>query len=981
MPILETSSHQHHHPPTSYTNNRHSYTHHGVVDIPDPTGKMQLTLILPNGVPSTLNVDANTPMMDLLIQAASNHKLNPSGYSLVVLDSNNHVIQFKPSQTVAQIGTSTISLLPKEREVSKDSKTTSKKNQPFEITVRLQVNLPDQQKILLRVDPTLPLYELKEQICKQKHYSDTTKYTLRLPSKLQEPLLLGLSLAEYKTNELTLVHIKHDERTGNGGENQLQSFDRLYRTRSGSQPRNETQNINPDDAVHTTTVKERDVSGVVSRTLSTPINTVQQSSTSTVPMRSSHPVTSHTTLHAYWNDPNFDAQSQSSTTSSTTKKRRAPRAPGSSVPSPQLQQHSYNNNQQMIYVQPSPVGVPVYQPQYVYQHHYVQEQVSPEQRYILAHRSQESLDDNNNLTDTSEQNDGTQRPSSATQHRLASPPENGTTIATQTGLPPPASSVNNMESSTVDNISLSEEFRSTIEIGQQAFDEDEKLKKTKVPDHQKQKIELTIVDGAKLLNFLTQQQSGTPLTTAETRLIMTDASTLDREQLYSKVQKTQQQNESTYSMVNVQDALMSPRKEEEPEKNTKPIGDALSPVTTTETLESTNYTAVDCIQPTAQNVNQAVTDVHAIADNQQSPPAITSSLQQQQQSVSPSILQKQQSSVIPQQQQQKRGKEVKSPKASKKSQTVDGLVKIMNDHHKRADEYRALPETQSLLKEKISPPPPANTLSSLNEENGGDEKFYFRVAKSRHGRFETDNRGFVNPSVAVIDPAPGQQQATIDNNKVHDYANRTQLPRDIHHQQNHPPAHYSAIESQQQPIQQRPPTKGKAAYEILKKYEKEDQEEQQKQEPIDTEYLKTKIDRTSPPVLTTADKTIIAEKDKSPTPIQLEVTERTTHIKVTVESDRKQLITRASPGPIGPPPLAPKPFGKTITEYRTVRRIGNGSGQQSTNQCTEISTTVQTKNSNTPESGTSTNSSQETLMDSIRKFGGSQNLGKKSQTK
>lgn len=43
-------------------------------------------------------------MMDLLVQAALSHKLNPSGYSLVALDSNQHVIQFKANQTVGQIG-------------------------------------------------------------------------------------------------------------------------------------------------------------------------------------------------------------------------------------------------------------------------------------------------------------------------------------------------------------------------------------------------------------------------------------------------------------------------------------------------------------------------------------------------------------------------------------------------------------------------------------------------------------------------------------------------------------------------------------------------------------------------------------------------------------------------------------------------------------------------------------------------------------
>ncbi len=38
------------------------------------------------------------------MQAASLNKLNPSGYSLVVLDANQHVIHFKANQTVGQIG-------------------------------------------------------------------------------------------------------------------------------------------------------------------------------------------------------------------------------------------------------------------------------------------------------------------------------------------------------------------------------------------------------------------------------------------------------------------------------------------------------------------------------------------------------------------------------------------------------------------------------------------------------------------------------------------------------------------------------------------------------------------------------------------------------------------------------------------------------------------------------------------------------------
>jgi hypothetical protein len=54
--------------------------------------------------------------------------------------------------------------------------------------------------------------------------------------------------------------------------------------------------------------------------------------TSLPPRSTPQPITSHTSLHAYWNDPNFDTQSQASNGSSSSKKRRAPRAPGQTSP-------------------------------------------------------------------------------------------------------------------------------------------------------------------------------------------------------------------------------------------------------------------------------------------------------------------------------------------------------------------------------------------------------------------------------------------------------------------------------------------------------------------------------------------------------------------------------------------------------------------------------------------------------------------------
>ena len=57
-------------------------------------------------------------------------------------------------------------------------------------------------------------------------------------------------------------------------------------------------------------------------------STTQDINVTSLPTYATHKITSHTSLHAYWNDPNFDTQSQISNNSSSSKKRRAPKPPG-----------------------------------------------------------------------------------------------------------------------------------------------------------------------------------------------------------------------------------------------------------------------------------------------------------------------------------------------------------------------------------------------------------------------------------------------------------------------------------------------------------------------------------------------------------------------------------------------------------------------------------------------------------------------------
>lgn len=73
----------------------------------------------------------------------------------------------------------------------------------------------------------------------------------------------------------------------------------------------------------------------------------------------------------------------------------------------------------------------------------------------------------------------------------------------------------------------------------------------------------------------------------------------------------------------------------------------------------------------------------------------------------------------------------------KKSTSITGLLRIINDHSERAKVYQEKEKQEREAKENIS---------------------YFRVAKSRFGKFETDNQGFVHNSAAFFDGSAKQDQ-------------------------------------------------------------------------------------------------------------------------------------------------------------------------------------------------------------------------------
>ena len=334
------------------------------------------------------------------------------------------------------------------------------------------MNLPDAQKILLRVDPTLPMHEIKEQICKQKKYAHSNEYTLRLPNKIDHPLLLGLSLAEYKTNELTLVHLKQLDGGAKFPGNQLQSFDRLYRVRSESQPPKERPLEIPNEQQAAVNNNRLTNGANANRSLT---------------LRPSH-----TTLHAYWNDPNFDTQSQLSNSSSTTKKRRAPRAPMCISPNRYDPQIVYVRQQQPFLNTHSPSPPPRHD------HHQSCESLLSENArrkrkapVVAATNSAERREED--ARERVEQNQPINVANDVIRPGTIDSFDNGWCIFLHLGVhPPPPPTERKTGPSSVER--PNGDYRSIIEINPKPIDET-------------QRIDITIdpVDGQRLLNLLQTQ--------------------------------------------------------------------------------------------------------------------------------------------------------------------------------------------------------------------------------------------------------------------------------------------------------------------------------------------------------------------------------------------------------------------------------------------------------------------------------------------
>ncbi|XP_053373421.1 protein cordon-bleu-like isoform X4 [Mercenaria mercenaria] len=169
---------------------------------------VNLTVVLPDGSQKQQTIEPNIPMMDLLINLSASNKLNPAAHSLVVLTGDKwKQIDFKANKTIGLLAGEdrqvSVQIIKKKVEEKVRPKSTA---QPFEMTYRFTVNLPHNQKKVLRISPKLTLGEVRQLICKEKNF-DPSRYVFLLPGNPNNSLEDSVTVGDLKTSEINFVSI------------------------------------------------------------------------------------------------------------------------------------------------------------------------------------------------------------------------------------------------------------------------------------------------------------------------------------------------------------------------------------------------------------------------------------------------------------------------------------------------------------------------------------------------------------------------------------------------------------------------------------------------------------------------------------------------------------------------------------------------------------------------------------------------------
>ncbi|XP_035234098.1 cordon-bleu protein-like 1 isoform X2 [Stegodyphus dumicola] len=144
-------------------------------------------------------------MMDLLVQATTSNKIAPGGHIINVISKDERSVSYKPSTPIGSLDANTVYIVPKATLDLPIKRMPKLANQPFEQqTFRLQVNLPHNQRMVLRVSPRTTLAELKSQICSEKELDQSSHHLVR-PAQPDTVLDLNATLEVYGCAEISLM--------------------------------------------------------------------------------------------------------------------------------------------------------------------------------------------------------------------------------------------------------------------------------------------------------------------------------------------------------------------------------------------------------------------------------------------------------------------------------------------------------------------------------------------------------------------------------------------------------------------------------------------------------------------------------------------------------------------------------------------------------------------------------------------------------
>ena len=194
---------------------------------------------LPNGTVCHHSIDSQKAIYDLLIELSANARLIPTNFILKLYSDDNSdcLIDYTPNQKIGQLNPVIIKLVPKTATLkhqqqqlfptepvkkpdfiplaSSNSKSIFSVNNksssslkpttqtPFELTICVQVNLPFNQKTVVRVKHEILLIDLFRHVCRESNL-DQEKYDLYIPNENRQYSLED-SFANFNTKQVSLV--------------------------------------------------------------------------------------------------------------------------------------------------------------------------------------------------------------------------------------------------------------------------------------------------------------------------------------------------------------------------------------------------------------------------------------------------------------------------------------------------------------------------------------------------------------------------------------------------------------------------------------------------------------------------------------------------------------------------------------------------------------------------------------------------------